>query len=534
VPPYVLKSFSEKVYGVCRLNPLNSYTLPSFANKVWRLLDSNTVTSVKSYTKNTSIYNDIRSSYYGGVTEVLIPFVSEGCSYDVNSLYPSIMGSIEMPLGEPILKDSKVLSEYYGFCYAKIKTNDQPKGLLPYRFFNSMITPNGSWEGWYYSEELKKAESLGYKIDVVLGYHYNRRGLIFKNFVNTFFKLKNNEDTAYRSIGKLILNSAYGYLGLNYSNMVSNIEFDITTQDNIEDPMDVHTNYRITNKVDLNVNQPYDRKTSVAIAAIIAAESRMKVLDARIHNRAAYTDTDSIILVGQEPLDFMEVDPVKLGSWKLEGEVIDGVFVGKKQYGFLRNGKEIVKTAGAPKNTFTWNEMYEVYKNNSEFTKIIKKLQLNNTDMSIKQVSMSVTLKNNNRGHIKIYGRGEKGRLLMGIIPLIINMEKLEDGTPKIKVFNPKTRLTIKNSSKDLHFTYEESVRYPTNIAGVVLPYDIKGDFIEGIIPKTVYSEDIGEEKTSTKDEKGDISPKDTIKPKSPMDIAYEEDFTEDFPEDTI
>jgi hypothetical protein len=126
--------------------------------------------------------------------------------------------------------------------------------------------------------------------------------------------LKNNEDTAYRSIGKLILNSAYGYLGLNYSNMVSNIEFDITTQDNIEDPMDVHTNYRITNKVDLNVNQPYDRKTSVAIAAIIAAESRMKVLDARIHNRAAYTDTDSIILVGQEPLDFMEVDPVKLGS----------------------------------------------------------------------------------------------------------------------------------------------------------------------------------------------------------------------------
>jgi hypothetical protein len=108
------------------------------------LLDSNTVTSVKSYTKNTSIYNDIRSSYYGGVTEVLIPFVSEGCSYDVNSLYPSIMGSIEMPLGEPILKDSKVLSEYYGFCYAKIKTNDQPKGLLPYRFFNSMITPNGS------------------------------------------------------------------------------------------------------------------------------------------------------------------------------------------------------------------------------------------------------------------------------------------------------------------------------------------------------------------------------------------------------
>jgi len=83
------------------------------------------VPSVKSYVRNTTLYKDIRSAYYGGITEVIVPHVKDGSAYDVNSIYPSVMADIKMPIGEPILKDSKNLDDYYGFCYAKIKTNNQ-------------------------------------------------------------------------------------------------------------------------------------------------------------------------------------------------------------------------------------------------------------------------------------------------------------------------------------------------------------------------------------------------------------------------
>jgi len=53
----------------------------------------------------------------------------------------------EMPLGAPILLDIKNLDDYYGFCYAKITTDNQTRGLLPYRLYGTLITPNGKWEG---------------------------------------------------------------------------------------------------------------------------------------------------------------------------------------------------------------------------------------------------------------------------------------------------------------------------------------------------------------------------------------------------
>ena len=38
--------------------------------------------------KQKSIYNDIKKSYYGGVTEVYKPYGEKLYLYDVNSLYP--------------------------------------------------------------------------------------------------------------------------------------------------------------------------------------------------------------------------------------------------------------------------------------------------------------------------------------------------------------------------------------------------------------------------------------------------------------
>jgi len=70
--------------------------------------------------------------------------------YDVNSLYPYIMLKREFPLGRPIYKESKILDDYYGVCYAKINTNNgnvSSRGILPYRFNNMLTTPNGEFKG---------------------------------------------------------------------------------------------------------------------------------------------------------------------------------------------------------------------------------------------------------------------------------------------------------------------------------------------------------------------------------------------------
>jgi hypothetical protein len=479
----VLSKFSKTLYEICEINPLNSHTISSFANKAWRKLDYDKVVDIKSYTKNSSISNDIRSAYFGGVTSVYKPYVKLGESYDVNSLYPAMMKLKEMPLGAPRLLDVKNLDDYYGFCYAKITTDNRTRGLLPYKLYGTLITPNGTWEGWYYSEELKLVKKLGYKVEVEMGYHYQRKGYVFTEFIDTFFKLKNSKDNpVYRAIGKIILNSAYGYLGLNYPDFNSEL---VVPQEGEK--------YIKTNEVD-TTDRPYDVKTSVALAAIIAAESRMHVLKARLDPRTAYTDTDSVYLEDIGKLEGMDVDPKALGSWKNEGKFTEGLFIGKKQYSINRDNKTIVKTAGAPTNTFTWEDLEQVYKFETSVTKEIEKLKLEKTNMDIKTVKTEVTLQSTSSGYMKIYQENEKGTSYIGTLPLIIKGSKSDKNVSITKIYNPKNRLIIKKSNSDQYLTYEDAIRYPekaiiypTNIKEVKLPFKTDVEFVEGIkqiIPK--------------------------------------------------
>ena len=50
--------------------------------------------------------------------------------------------------------------------------------------------PIGNWKGWYFSEELKYAQSQGYKIKVIKGYSYNNVSNVFIKFVEKLYNLK--------------------------------------------------------------------------------------------------------------------------------------------------------------------------------------------------------------------------------------------------------------------------------------------------------------------------------------------------------
>ena len=88
-------------------------------------------------------------------------------------------------------------------------------GLLPVRGLNGILMPNGSWEGWYFSEELKFANENGYSITVIKGYGFDKKHDVFKNFVEHFYNIKSTTNNkTEKAIAKIILNNLFGRFGL--------------------------------------------------------------------------------------------------------------------------------------------------------------------------------------------------------------------------------------------------------------------------------------------------------------------------------
>ena len=78
-----------------------------------------------------SVYNDIKKSYYGGITEVYKPFGTKLYYYDVNSLYPysalNPMPGLNCTYEDNINKNiSEIIENLFGFYYCKITTSPVP------------------------------------------------------------------------------------------------------------------------------------------------------------------------------------------------------------------------------------------------------------------------------------------------------------------------------------------------------------------------------------------------------------------------
>jgi hypothetical protein len=90
------------------------------------------------------IEKDIRKGYTGGSVDVFIPQGKNIKCYDVNSLYPFVMYSCEMPIGKPTYFEgdiTKINSNAFGFFYCKITA---PKNILHPIIQTHVKTPNGT------------------------------------------------------------------------------------------------------------------------------------------------------------------------------------------------------------------------------------------------------------------------------------------------------------------------------------------------------------------------------------------------------
>src|SRR6202030_2879352 len=103
------------------------------------------------YINKIYLFNFIKQGYYGGITEVYIPYGKDLLYIDINSLYPfaalNSMPGTECNYIESFEDNGLDLDKLFGFFYAKVKTNDSYIGLLPVYLDNRLIFPNGEFYG---------------------------------------------------------------------------------------------------------------------------------------------------------------------------------------------------------------------------------------------------------------------------------------------------------------------------------------------------------------------------------------------------
>ena len=414
----ILNKFGNQIYKEFKVNIYLTPTLPSLAFRIYRT----------HFMKNNSIpiltdkyYNDLVNAYYGGHCDVYIPKNNNNLvyCYDVNGLYPYGMKMFQFPtklltyfLGD-ITKDSNFSSmlinnKAVGMFKVKVQAPLTLKNpILPRKLNDITVYGTGTWTGWYFSEELNKAKSLGYKFEILSGYVFKSEPL-FNKYVDSLNKMKenSNKNSINYTIAKLLLNSLYGRFAMSpsllnhkvleansteYNDFIRLIKFE-----NIESEV------KLGNKVLISYtdsNNIINSNLNINIAIGLATSSYARIHMSQFKNNPKfnlyYTDTDSIFT--DQPLPNHLIDDKKLGLMKLEYTLTDFVAIAPKVYGGIKvNGDEFTKVKGF-KNSVSFDQLKSLLDSTEGNLKLVHQKWINNiSDSLIKIKDSEYNLRSNN------------------------------------------------------------------------------------------------------------------------------------------
>ena len=272
----------------------------------------------------------IRMAYRGGFTYVNPKYATkemgQGISYDVNSLYPSVMAACDgevLPYGTPkwFYGEPKPTKKYPLWiaqirCSFKIR-----KGMIPC----IQLKGNMSFVPTEYVTDSRGVvtitvtsvdwELINNQYDVVVsewigGYMFKGSTNLFSAYVDKWVKVKNqatiDRNSGMRTIAKLMLNSLYGKFA---------------TQMTVRSRKPVIDN-DVLRYVDI---ESTDRDgVYLPVGCFITAWARRKTITTAqgCGDRFIYSDTDSVKVLGIDRIEGMDVDAVRLGAWKDEGSFI--------------------------------------------------------------------------------------------------------------------------------------------------------------------------------------------------------------------
>lgn len=351
-------------------------TISALAMSIFRMEFYDDV-NCRIYIPNKNADTFVREGYYGGHADLYIPADDNLLYlYDVNSLYPFVMGSRDMPGGSPVWhsdlskqKSGMDLKDMFGFIKAFVITpSKMDRPFLPYRMKDrTLLFPTGKFGGVYFSEELKYAETLGYKVYPISGFLFKRMDSPFKDFVHDLYQrrleAKEKGDKAMAFIHKITMNSLYGRFGISPESTITKIgslneankavmehddfiEFSRLGVDKFGMEKYIYTYNERADDND-EWNPPYN--SAVHISAAIAAYARIHMYRFISANDCYYTDTDSIVV--KNPLPDEEVSSTEIGKFKLEMTIDKAIFLAPKAYcAFNREtNSDIIKQKGAGK-----------------------------------------------------------------------------------------------------------------------------------------------------------------------------------------
>lgn len=367
--------------------------------------------SIRKYNRlfpelNYNVDKDMRQGYKGGFT-YLNPIYKEkdvkvGVVLDVNSLYPSVMYSKPMPIGEPVLfqgeyKEDKVYPLYIQMlsCSFKLK-----KGKIP----TIQIKGSHFIENEYLESSNEEIITLVLSnIDLKLffeqyeifdlsyecGWKFKSMNGIFTEYIDKWIKVKNEAtisgNKGMRQIAKIALNSLYGKFATSLD-----VQSKYPYLDN-----DGVVKYYLSEKdkkkglylpIGIFITS-YAREKTIRTSQAIKDYSIKKYgIDMYI-----YSDTDSIhtILPIEELKQFCEIDDVKLGYWKHEATFTKARFVRQKCYLELIDNEVNITCAGMPKECYKyveWKRFKQGFTCSGKLTPkhVIGGVKLVETDFTIK------------------------------------------------------------------------------------------------------------------------------------------------------
>jgi len=187
----ILDKFNQLIFNHFKINIVKYPTLSSLAFAIFRthflVKDEDIPKNVydekgnvikpiysKIHMLSGKIADNIRLSYTGGAVDMYIPKGVNIHTYDVNSLYPFVMREFPYPISTPTYFEgdiTKVKTNAFGFFYCKIIAPDFLKYPILQTHIKTKdgirtISPLGTWEGMYFSEELYNAQNFGYKFEI--------------------------------------------------------------------------------------------------------------------------------------------------------------------------------------------------------------------------------------------------------------------------------------------------------------------------------------------------------------------------------
>lgn len=453
----VLLKFNKDIFKLEKINITKVSTISSIAFKalMTNYIPKNTLNIIKGVT-----HTNMRQAYYGGVTEVYhLKAENKVYVYDINSSYPASM-LLDMPTGNALMSTDPDLYNYFGIVYVRVWTPRNPDNSykilkyppLPFKTQDErLINPIGYWEGMYCSEILKYVvEKYGYVVQVLYGYKFTKTSNLFESFINKYYNIKSgksNNININRSTAKLLLNSAYGRMGMKIDN--STVEYvDEKKLPEIESMYVIKTLHQVTekkywvtydkilnnyalevknienvnNEIDLSVHnleeneKSKDVEQSLPVAIFTTAYSTIRLFEAIKTLEENYpdveiyaVDTDSIHT--NKPLpDYLVGD--QLGQWKLEFIGDYGIYPIPKTY-YLKGHKikdgnilpeivEIKKGKGVKSESITFEEYEDllnglsISKNENRFIIARDKTNVKYDNVNINITSMLKKRINNN------------------------------------------------------------------------------------------------------------------------------------------